>query len=113
MTKPRARLVVRYLPDAPRFTRLSVNDEYCRVFGVERRSLIDASATSLMTAKEANAVARKIAAAIEARTPLLSIDTSIAANGRPIKVRWLDIPVMDCSGSGQVVEMIAVGEVLD
>lgn len=106
-------MVVRYLPDAPAFTRISVNNEYCRVFGVERKSLIDASATSLMTAKEAKAVARKIAAAIEARLPLLSIDTSIDAKGRPIKVRWLDIPVVDCSGAGQVVEMIAVGEVID
>lgn len=104
---------MRYLPDAPRFTRLAANDEYCRVFGVEKTTLIDESATSLMTAKEAKAVIRKIAAAIESRTPLLSIDTSVAADGRLIRVRWLDIPVIDCSGSGQVVEMIAVGEVIE
>lgn len=68
---------------------------------------------SLMTVPEARRVAAKIKAAIKSRLPLLSIDSSVAADGRMIRVRWLDIPVVDCAGSGQVVEMIAVGEVID
>lgn len=90
-----------------------MNDEYCRTFGLERKILIDAGALSRIKHDERMAVARKLTAAIESRTPLLSIDTSVAADGRLIRVRWLDIPVIDCSGSGQVVEMIAVGEVIE
>ena len=113
MTTPRARLIVRYLPDAPKFTRLAVNDEYCRVFGVDRKNLVDASALSLISKGERRAVAEKLAGAVRTQTPLLSIDTSIAADGRRVRIRWMDIPVLDCSGSGRVVEMIGVGEVIE
>lgn len=104
---------MRYLPDAPRFTRLAVNDEYCRVFGVDRIELVDGSALSLIAKEERLAVARKLAETVRTKAPLLSIDTSIGADGRRVKVRWLDIPVVDCAGSGLVVEIIAVGEVID
>ena len=57
-------------------------------------------------------VLRKLRRVLRDRIPLLSHETDHVGAGE-MRVRWLDIPVLDCAGSGAVVELIAVGEPLD
>lgn len=57
-------------------------------------------------------VIRKLRRVVAEKIPLLSRETDFVGD-HLIEIRWLDIPVMDCGGSGMVVEMIAVGEPLD
>lgn len=104
---------MRYLPDIPNFTRLAVNDEYCRVFGVNKQDVIEVSSLSLISHREIGAVRKKLTAAVKTRSPMLSTENAVRRDGSTVRVRWLDIPLMDCSGSGTVVEMIAVGEVIE
>lgn len=109
---PKWRLVVRYLPDDPVFTVLSVNDDYCRLFGVKRRQVAGDSVLELIAERSRDEVMRKLRRVLKHRIPLLSQEID-HVDGREMRIRWLDIPVMDCGGSDAVVEMIAVGEPID
>lgn len=109
---PKARLVVRYLPDDPVFTVLSVNDDYCRLFGVTLAQVANTSMVDLVAESSRHDVIRKLRRVLKEKVPLLSRETDLLG-ARLVEIRWLDIPVMDCGGAGMVVEMIAVGEPLD
>jgi PAS domain S-box-containing protein len=100
------------LPDAPAFTRIAVNAEYCRVFGVKKIDVIEASSLSLIAHREIATVRKKLTAAVESRSPMLSTETAVRPDGSRVRVRWLDFPLTDCE-SGAVVEMIAIGEVIE
>ena len=100
------------MPDDPVFTVLSVNDDYCRLFGVTRQQVAGGSVFALIAESSRTDVLRKLRRVVRDRIPLLSHETDHVGAGE-MRVRWLDIPVLDCSGSGAVVEMIAVGEPLD
>jgi PAS domain S-box-containing protein len=107
------RLVVRYLPDAPKFTRLFVNEEYCRAFGVKSKDVVGASSLSLISKSHRAAVSRKLASVVKSGSIMLSTEIAVRPDGRKVKTRWLDVPVMDRQGSGKVVEIIAVGELIN
>lgn len=106
-------MVVRYLPDAPRFTRLSVNDEFCRVLGVQRKDVIDASAVSMIPVNKRPDMLSALTRVIKTKSVGLSTKVVARPGGGLVKIRWMYIPVVDASGSGRVVELIGVGEVID
>ena len=102
---------MRYLPDDPVFTVLTVNDDYCRLFGVTRQQVAGGSVFAFIAEGSRAGVLRKLRRVMGQRIPLLGHEIDHVA-GSKMRIRWLDIPVLDCAGSGTVVEMIAVGEPL-
>jgi PAS domain S-box-containing protein len=109
---PKDRMVLRYLPDDPVFTLLDVNESYCRFFGVSRAQVVNSSVVDLVAECSRLGVLAKLRRVINEQIPLLSHEYDYA-EGKLARIRWLDIPVMDCGGSGVVVEMMAIGEPLD
>ncbi len=89
-----------------------MNDDYCRLFGVTRRQVANGSVFDLIAESSRDDVLRKLRRVLQHRIPLLSHEID-HVDGKEMRIRWLDIPVLDCGGSGIVVEMIAVGEPLD
>ena len=100
------------MPDDPVFTILAVNDDYCRLFGVTRKQVAGGSVFSLIAESSRADVLRKLRRVMRHRIPLMGHEVNHVAGGK-MRIRWLDIPVIDSSGSGAVVEMIAVGEPLN
>lgn len=88
-----------------------MNDDYCRLFGVTRQQVAGGSVFALIAASSRADVMRKLRRVMRHRIPLLGHEVDHVGGGE-MRIRWLDIPVLDCAGSGAVVELIAVGEPL-
>ena len=88
-----------------------MNDDYCRLFGVTRQQVAGGSVFALIAESSRADVMRKLRRVMRDRIPLLSQEVDHVDAGK-MRIRWLDIPVLDCAGSGAVVELIAVGEPL-
>ena len=99
--------IVKYLPDHPVYTRQSVDQAYCELFGVTPDRVIGRSCLESTPVAERAKVIQKISRCIKQDAAIPSTENSLKADGSLFLMRWIDIPITDADDS--VVEMIAVG----
>jgi PAS domain S-box-containing protein len=98
---------VSYFPDDPIFTRKQVNDEYCRFLGAAPEDLIGRSCLESTPEKNREHIRRKLRYCFQNDAVLVSVESSLKADGSLALIRWIDIPVKDKTGT--IVEMLAIG----
>jgi|PlaIllAssembly_1097288.scaffolds.fasta_scaffold20831_2 PAS domain S-box-containing protein len=100
-------ILVSYLPDAPKFTRKWVNEEYCNFFDVCPEDVIGVSCLESTPEDRRSDVRKKIQYCIRTNGVLVSVETNQKADGRFVLIRWADVPVTD--NFGKIMELLAIG----
>jgi PAS domain-containing protein len=102
------RIMVRYLPDPPRWTNTWVNAAYCRIFRCGFDQAVGRS--TLWTTHDSirGAAHRKLMRVLRLKVPLVGMEKSVRADGTVVHLRWMDLPIV--SADGQVVAMLAMAD---
>lgn len=100
-------ILVTYYADPPFFTRASVNEEYCRFFGVRPELVLGRSCLETSPETFREKVREKIEQCIQTDSVLESVETVIKPDGTCSILRWLETPIKD--KTGKIVKMVAVG----
>jgi PAS domain S-box-containing protein len=100
-------LLVTYYADPPFFTRASVNDEYCKFFGVKREQVLGRSCLETTPEIYREKVREKIDHCIQNNAVRDSVETVIKPDGTTALIRWVETPVKD--KTGKIIKMAAIG----
>lgn len=104
-------ILVSYLPDDPTFTRIWVNEAYCRFFGVCFEDVIGFSCLESTPEDRRSDVRKKIQHCIRTNEVLFSVETNQKSEDRLVLIRWADVPVTD--SSGRIMELLAIGTAME
>jgi len=104
-------ILVSYLPDAPKFTRKWVNEAYCNFFNACPEDVIGFSCLDSTPEDRRLDVQKKIQYCIRTNGVLVSVETNLRADGRPVLIRWADVPVTD--SAGRILELLAIGTAME
>lgn len=107
----RARIMVRYLPNPPKWTQIWVNTAYCRFFGCTYEQAVNRSTLATAAPTSLSRVHHKLMRVMRQRIPLMGIEPNCLPDGTVVRVRWIDIPIISCAGTNEVVEMLAIADV--
>jgi PAS domain S-box-containing protein len=101
-------MLVRYLPDAPKFTTLGANDIFFEFYGFDPDKFAGQSILFNVHQDEHAIVIEKLRKVIHDKTVLVSTEKNIRSDGKIVIVRWADRPILD--DHGNITEMLAIGE---
>jgi PAS domain-containing protein len=96
-------ILVSYLPDAPKFTRKWVNEAYCNFFNACPEDVIGFSCLDSTSEDRRLDVQKKIQYCIRTNGVLVSVETNLRADGRPVLIRWAT------DSAGRILEVLAIG----
>lgn len=85
-----------------------MNARYCAFFGVEPNEVIGREATSETVEELKGLVAKKLRQVVAEKTTLISTEKVMLRSGGTALLRWVDMPIVDDSGT--VIEIHSVGD---